>query len=214
MEFISQLRRYKSCNQSQNGCQTSQTRYSKPVRHNSEYRTILTSVCALFACDVVCICTKCHVSRVQHTVHSRRRSHAACSHSARGRPDLMQDGITQLSHARVSRQGASHSTPRVYSSVMLTLVRLVPMATAAAAQGSPWPRKSSTTADLSCVGRHSRRLERARPRHSNAACVSWHAQSGMLSQAPADNTGDGNMQREAKAHRRAVGETHQESKHP
>ena len=123
MEFISQLRRYKSCNQSQNGCQTSQTRYSKPVRHNSEYRTILTSVCALFACDVVCICTKCHVSRVQHTVHSRRRSHAACSHSARGRPDLMQDGITQLSHARVSRQGASHSTPRVYSSVMLTLVR-------------------------------------------------------------------------------------------
>ena len=168
-------------------------------RHSSEYRTILTSVCALFACDVVCICTKCHVSRVQHTVHSRRRSHAACSHSARGRPDLMQDGITQLSHTHVSRQGASHSTPRVYSSVMLTLVRLVPMATAAAAQGSPWPRKSSTTADLSCVGRHSRRLERARPRHSNAACVSWHAQSGMLSQAPADNTGDGNMQREAKA---------------
>ena len=72
--------------------------------------------CCLYMYQVPCL-------SVQHTVHSRRRSHAACSHSARGRPDLMQDGITQLSHARVSRQGASHSTPRVYSSVMLTLVR-------------------------------------------------------------------------------------------
>ena len=104
MEFISQLRRYKSCNQSQNGCQTSQTRYSKPVRHNSEYRTILTSVCALFACDVVCICTKCHVSRVQHTVHSRRRSHAACSHCLSSRAARSHAGRhhTALTRARVS----------------------------------------------------------------------------------------------------------------
>ena len=200
MEFISQLRRYKSCNQSQNGCQTSQTRYSKPDA-TAPSTERFSQACAPYLRAMLSVYVPSAMSHVFNTqcTAADARMDAACSHSARGRPDFMQDGITQLSHARVSRQGASHSTPRVYSSVMLTLVRLVPMATAAAAQGSPWPRKSSTTADLSCVGRHSRRLERARPRHSNAACVSWHAQSGMLSQAPADNTGDGNMQREAKA---------------
>ena len=146
--------------------------------------------CCLYMYQVPCLTCSTHGAQPQTLACSllALSSRAARSHAGRHHAALT-----------VSRQGASHSTPRVYSSVMLTLVRLVPMATAAAAQGSQWPRKSSTTADLSCVGRHSRRLERARPRHSNAACVSWHAQSGMLSQAPADNTGDGNMQREAKA---------------
>ena len=79
MEFISKLRKVQVVQSITKRLSNSQTRYSMPVRHNSEYRTILTSVCALFTCDVDCCLYMYQVLSLTCSTHGAQPQTLACN---------------------------------------------------------------------------------------------------------------------------------------